>query len=106
MSSITPPADDAGVQSLRQDNISNTDIKSVSRIAAKPAIHQSTATAEKSRTEKRKHIERRKNDRRGENKHRQQILLDTRSQHERRTDERRNIEKKHSPNKQGINVKV
>jgi len=80
----------------------------VSRIAAKPAIHQpaTTAITEKLHIEKRKHLERRKNDRRRENKHRQRILLDTRSQHERRINERRNMEKKHLPHRQGVNIKA
>ena len=108
MSSITPPADDVGLQSLRQDNLTDTDVKSVSNIAAKRAIHQPTGApaADRPYIEKRHRIERRKKDRRRENKGGKKRLLDTRSQYNRRTNARRSLERKRSPHMRGVNIKV
>ncbi len=116
MSSITPPADDVGVQSLRKTNRTARDIPSVSNVAAIPAIHRSPgATAiDDTPLEKRRRLERRCEERR---KHKQEVLLDTRSPHDRRTVQRRQALNKKSEDKQsgrqdkplpprGVNVKV
>ncbi|HEB55700.1 MAG TPA: hypothetical protein ENI98_05230 [Gammaproteobacteria bacterium] len=106
MSSITPPADDAGVQSLRQSNRAETEIEAVSRLAATRAIHKSVAapvTTERY-IDKRQRVDRRHDDRR---RRKQKVLLDTRSYHERRTARRRRFtEKRTQPHMRGINIKV
>ncbi|VAX12695.1 hypothetical protein MNBD_GAMMA24-1663 [hydrothermal vent metagenome] len=106
MSSITPPADDLGLQSLRQSNKADSDIKPVSRLAATRAIHQSTGTPVTSSlyTNRRQRLERRSEDRR---RHKQNVLLDTRSYHDRRTTKRRGFTKKRKlSHTRGINIKV
>ncbi len=116
MSSITPPADDAGLQSLRQSNRTTTGVASVSSVPAKPAIHQSpnATTADSLRIKRHRLVERRNENRR---KQKQKVLLDTRSHHDRRTGERRSLEDKNSVNKhsaeegkstptRGVNIKV
>ncbi len=116
MSSITPPADDAGVQSLRQSNRTATGVESVSSIAAKRAIHPSTGApvTDDLRIEKHRPVERRSEDRRQKERRRNKnkVLLDTRSHHERRTRERRDsinkrsLEKRKHPRTRGVNIKV
>ncbi len=116
MSSITPPADDAGVQSLRQSNRTAKGVASVSTVAAKPAIHQlpNPTTADSLRIKRHRLVERRSEDRR---RQKQKVLLDTRSHHDRRTAERRTSIDKNSVNKhsaregkrshpRGVNIKV
>ncbi len=117
MSSITPPADDAGVQSLRQDNKATTGVESVSTVAAKRAIHPSTgapATDGLVRVERRRLVNRRSQDRRQKErrKDKNKVLLDTRSHHDRRTMERRNsinrnaLKKTTPPYPRGVNIKI
>ncbi len=102
MSSITPPADDAGVQSLRQSNRTATGVASVSSVAAKPAIHQSpgTTTTDSLRIKRHRLVERRSENRR---RQKQKVLLDTRSRHDRRTAERRTSVDKSSVDKNSVN---
>lgn len=106
MTSITPPADDAGVQSLRQSNRTDTDVKPVSRLATTRAIHQSGSVpvTDDQYIDRRQRVDRRHEDRR---RRKQKVLLDTRSYHDRRTAERRHFTKKRtrSPTR-GINIKV
>lgn len=106
MTSITPPADDVGVQSLRQSNRADTNIKPASRLATTRAIHQSAGMPVNSSP----HIDRRRRaDRRHEDRRRrkQKVLLDTRSYHDRRTAERRSFTKKRTlPHTRGINIKI
>ncbi len=116
MSSITPPADDAGVQSLRQSNKTATGVESVSSVAAKRAIHPSTGTpaTDDLLIEKHQLVDRRTEDRRQKERRRNKnkVLLDTRSHHERRTTERRSSISKSSLKKRkhlhtrGVNIKV
>lgn len=106
MSSITPPADDAGLQALRQNNKADNDIHPVSRLAATRTIHSSAGAPVTRGTHinRRQHIDRRNKDRR---RRKQRVLLDTRSYHERRTAKRRgSVEKRRHPYTQGINIKV
>ncbi len=106
MSSITPPADDIGVQSLRQSNRAETGIEPVSRLAATRAIHKSAGTPVSTDLyiDKRRRIDRRDKDRR---RGKQKVLLDTRSYHDRRTAERRSLTKKRTlTHTRGINIRV
>jgi len=116
MSSITPPADDAGVQSLRQTNKTMTGVESVSTVAAKRAIHPSTGAPatddlyiEKRRLVDRRSEDRRQKERRGD---KNKVLLDTRSHHDRRTAERRSsinksaLKKRKHPHTRGVDIKV
>ncbi|NOZ37221.1 MAG: hypothetical protein GXP11_03950 [Gammaproteobacteria bacterium] len=106
MSSITPPADDVGLQSLRRSNKADSDIQPVSRLAATRALHKSVAApvTEGLYINRRQRLDRRGEDRR---RRKQRVLLDTRSYHDRRTTKRRSsIEKRKRPYTQGINIKV
>ncbi len=93
MSSITPPPDSAGTESLRQSNQKKKGVSSVSAVPAKPFIHQSPSatTTNSSHLKRRRLVERRKKDRR---KQKQKVVLNTRSRHDRRTLERRNSSNK------------
>ena len=116
MSSITPPTDDAGVQSLRQNNKAATGVESVSTIAAKRAIHPSTGAPATNGLyiEKRRLVDRRSEDRRRKERRddKNKVLLDTRSHHDRRTTERRNsinksaLKKRKHPHTRGVDIKV
>ncbi|HEB87412.1 MAG TPA: hypothetical protein ENI68_10415 [Gammaproteobacteria bacterium] len=106
MTSITPPADDTGVQSLRQSNRADTNIEPVSRLATACAIHSSAGVpvAGGLHIDRRRRADRRREDRR---QRKQKVLLDTRSYHDRRTAERRSFTKKRTlPHTRGINIKV
>ena len=114
MSSITPPAESHGTQSLQQTNKTNTDVEAVSHVAAKRAAHQSTDAAITDRPIQSRLVKRRAGDRRREDrrKRKQPVLLDTRSQHDRRISERRStaknnfVDKRQFPHRHGVNIKV
>ncbi len=106
MSSITPPADDTGLQSLRQSNKTDNGIHSISGLAATRAIHSSTGAPVTSGTHvnRRQRIDRRNKDRRQQKR---RVLLDTRSYHERRTAKRGgSMGETNRPYTRGINLRA
>ena len=109
MTTITPIPDDLGNQSLKSDNQQTPTAAAVSAVAPKRAIHNLSGSA---RMGQRDNVQRRSKDRRRHEERRQKnipVLLDTRSQRERRKKQRRQdaaTKLQHSRIGKGIDIKV
>lgn len=86
---ITPPADDINTQGLKGVNRASGEVKKPDRVEPYPAIEAEENHLPKSALA---HPERRKRQRRNKQrrKDKKEVLLDTRTPHERRTNLRRN----------------